>query len=264
MERRDPASSQPAFRRALLVALLAAALPTMLAAESTDSLRASGPGFLFRRPLVTLSLHGGMNQALANSDIYEDALQFFTLNRSDFRAPSVGGELGYRLSERIDLLLGIEYTRFSRRSEYRDWVDLDDLPIEQVTSLTRMPFTASIKYYLLPSGRQIGSFAWVPTRLAPFVGAGGGIMRYRFEQQGDFVDFNTEENVIFSDVIIDEGVSPTAHLFVGSDLALATRLALTGQLRYTWAKARMGFIFEGFDDIDLSGVQATVGLVLRL
>jgi len=42
-----------------------------------------------------------------------------------------------------------------------------------------------------------------------------------------------------------------------------TRLVLTGEARYTWAKDAMGAQFSGFDEIDLAGLQFTVGLALR-
>jgi hypothetical protein len=149
-------------------------------------------------------------------------------------------------------------------SEYRDWVDQDDLPIEQTTRLTRVPVTGSLKVYLTPPGRQIGQFAWIPSRVTPFVGAGAGFTWYRFQQQGDFVDFLTDELVIFNSSVTDDGWAQTTQLFGGADVSLGARYALTAQIRYSWASKNMSFTFEDFDDIDLSGVQATVGFLVRL
>lgn len=254
----------PARRLAFLLTVFLIT-PSILRAEPADSLRrSSGPGFLFRTPILTFAFHAGLNQPRANSEIYSTTTDLLTLDKSDFRAPTIGGAVGIRLTSRLDLVLGADYMRSDKRSEYRDWVDQDDLPIEQSTRLTRIPLTGSLKFYLTPPGRQIGQFAWIPSRVAPFVGAGAGFTRYRFEQQGDFVDFLTEDLTIFSTTVIDEGWASTYQVFGGTDVAMGARFALTGQIRYSWASSRMGFTFEDFDNIDLSGVQATVGVLVRL
>jgi hypothetical protein len=50
---------------------------------------------------------------------------------------------------------------------------------------------------------------------------------------------------------------------VGTEVTLTPRFALTGELRYQWAKASLGKDFPGFNPIDLSGVSATGGLMIR-
>jgi hypothetical protein len=50
----------------------------------------------------------------------------------------------------------------------------------------------------------------------------------------------------------------------GLDVSITPLLALRGEARYVWAKAPLGRDFSGFNRIDLSGVQGTLGLTFRL
>lgn len=247
--------SLPSRKRGLLVLLGAALLlPGAAAAQAGD-------GFLFRRPVASLSLHGGFAHASAGSDIFAFTTEHLTVGRGDFSAPSLGADLAIRLSPRVDLAVGGSYAGRASASEFRDWEDEDDLPIEQTTRFDRLPLTASARLYLAPRGRTVGSFAWVPNRYAPYVGAGGGAMWYRFRQTGDFVDFQTLD--IFRDELESSGWTPTAQGLAGVDLSLTPRLVLKGEARYTWARAKLDNAFEHFDPIDLSGLSATVGLSVR-
>jgi hypothetical protein len=221
----------------------------------------AGDGFLFRAPTVTLSLYGGLARPDAGSDVFAFTTEQLTLGRGDFNAPALGSELAVHLTPRVALTLGAAYAGRTSRSEFRDWVDGDDLPIEQNTEFARVPVTAGVKAYLTPPGRSIGQFAWVPARYAPYLGAGGGAMWYRFRQTGEFVDFETLD--IFRDEIESSGWTPTAQGVAGLDLSLSPRLVLTGEARYLWARAPMGGGFEGFDPIDLSGLSATLGFSVR-
>ncbi len=86
-------------------------------------------------------------------------------------------------------------------------------------------------------------------------------MWYRFRQEGDFVDFQTLE--IFSDELTSTGWAPMAQALAGLDFFLTPRLGLTGEARYSWARAELSDAFEQFDPIDLSGLSATIGIHLR-
>lgn len=252
-----PTLSEPAFRMRVAVRTLLTASLLLLPA----AVAAQGPGFLFKQPTATLTLRAGYSVPSLSSDVFNDTREFLTVDKSDFNAFSFGGDLGIRASSRFDIGVGFSYARSSTRSEFRDWVDEDDLPIEQETRLTRMPLTASVKAYLLDRGRRIGRFAWVPSTWAPYAGVGAGAMWYRYYQAGEFVDF--EDLTIFPDVFESSGWTPTAHLLAGVDFSLTPRLALTAEGRYSWARADMGEDFLGFDKIDLAGFQATVGLSVR-
>jgi opacity protein-like surface antigen len=220
-----------------------------------------GDGFLFHAPIGSFTLRGGFAHATAGSDLFSFVANELTLRRRDFSSPTVGADLAFRITPRLDAVLGATYAGTSTRAEYRHFVGTDNLPIEQTTSFRRVPVTASLKAYLLPRGRSIGQFAWVPTRYAPYIGIGGGGMWYRFRQKGDFVVAST--NAINSDDLVSDGWTLTGHAMGGLDVSLGPRFALTGEGRYTWAKATLSDAFTGFQPIDLSGFAVTAGVSVR-
>jgi hypothetical protein len=259
MSEHSSAGGPGARRAAAAAALAAAALGATVRPAGAQA--ASADGFLFQRPVASLTLRGGFDRATAQGDLFSFVTDQLTLSRGDFSALSVGADLAVSITPRVDLAFGASYAGSQTPSEFRRFTDQDDLPIEQTTSLRRVPLTATLKAYLAPRGRSIGRFAWVPARYAPFVGVGGGAMWSRFQQESDFVDFET--NDIFSDRLESSQWTPTAHGLAGVDYSLTPRLALTGEGRYTWARAALNDRFADFDRLDLSGVSATVGLSVR-
>lgn len=247
------------FRRyaaSLLTAITIAAVTRPSLAQT------AGDGFLFRTPNVTWGFHGGFDRAIAGGDVFGFVTTQLTLRRGDFSSATFGSHVAIRLSPATDIVFDVTAARVTRHSEFHDWVDQDSLPIEQTTSLLRMPITVSVRRYLASRGRTISRFAWIPAARAAYVGVGVGLMRYRFRQVGDFVDFQTLN--VFSDAFESTGWTPVLHGFAGVDMALGRHFVLTGEGRYTWAKGPMGRDYVGFRRIDLSGLAVTAGLSLRL
>lgn len=225
--------------------------------------QSSGNGFLFQEPRGSFALRGGYARANAGGDLFSFVTDQLTLKRGDFSGLTASADMALRVAPRIDLVFGAGYTGTSTQSEVRRFVDQNNLPIAQTTSLQRVPVTASVRAYLTPRGRSVGNFAWVPARLAPYVGAGGGAMWYRFHQQGDFVDFNTSNQEVFTGDFTSSKWTPVAQTMAGIDYSLSPRIALTGEARYTRAKANLSESFTGFKQIDLSGLSTTIGLYVR-
>jgi hypothetical protein len=217
--------------------------------------------FLFKEPRVSLSFNLGYGFQRAGSDIYDFVTDELTVEKGDFRSLMVGGGLGFRVLPRVEVAVELSYGNANTPSEFRDWVDMDDLPIEQNTKLSWFPITASVKAYLFDRGRRVSRFAWVPGTWSPYVGVGGGRVYYTFKQAGDFVDYETLD--IFGDTFRSEGDAGIFHLLAGAEYSLNHSFYLTGEGRYSWAEAKMSDDFLGFDPIDLSGFQATVGVAVR-
>jgi hypothetical protein len=248
-------------RTARWVASACGTLAALAAFTSSAPAQRGGPGFLFKPLTGSVIVRAGFDHANAGSDIFSFTTEQLTLSRGDFSGATFGADLSFRLAPRVDLMVGTSYAGRSRLSEFRHFVDQDNLPIQQTTTFQRVPVTAGLKLYILPRGQRIGHLAWVPARLTPYVGGGGGALWYRFRQKGDFVDADTRE--IFTDTFSSSGWTPEAHALAGLELSLSPRVALVTEGRYTWASARMSDDFANFDRIDLSGFSATVGLALR-
>lgn len=244
-----------------LAAVLSLTAAPPLAAQSINS----GDGFFFGAPAGSFSVKGGLAHALARSDVFSDLSSRLTLDENAFTGGTIGAELALRLASRTDLIVGASYTSRTLGSEYRDFIERgNDQPVAQSTRLARVPVTAGVKQYLLPRGRSIGRYAWIPARYAPYVGAGGGVMYYYFGHEGDFIDFQSENLRIVTDRLESSGWTPTVQGLAGIDVSLSPRWALTTEARYVWAAARLDAAdFEGFDPIDLSGLAATVGFSVR-
>lgn len=248
-------SFRPVFRTAALAALTASF------AGATAAEGQSGHGFLFDEPRVSLGARGGFGVASADSDLFEFTTSELTLGRSDFIGFSAAGDAGVLLLPRVELLASGGYTGSRSGSESRGFVGEDNLPIRQTTEFQRVPLTAGLRLYPLPRGRTIGSYAWLPARVVPYVGGAAGLMWYRFRQSGEFVD--AESLDIFNEVLESSGWTPTAEAFGGVALSLGPRWSVTGEGRYTWASAELSNSFEGFDPIDLAGFAVTLGVSVR-
>lgn len=237
--------------------LLTATFPLLPPGTSAQS---SGQGFLFEQPTFRVGVHAGYMFARAGGAVLNHARDQLTLGGRDFDASSLGIEFAIRGSERFDFALDFRFSRSDVRSEMRDWVDPDNLPIEQTTTFTRIPVTLSTRFYLWDRGRAISQFAWIPAKWAPFVGAGAGLTWYRFEQTGDFVDITTLD--ILNLTIESNGGATTAHAFAGVDISISPRFLWTLEGRYAIGQARTGDSFD-YDNLDLGGFRATIGFTVR-
>ena len=242
----------------LWVAFGIAMLTGVISGESATAQQAD---FLFKCPKAALGVRLGHSSPRAESEVFDFTRDHLTVDRNDFDGLSVDGELSLRLTGHLDAALSVGVEQSNTRSELRDWVDENDFPIEQNTRFTRVPVTLGVKAYLLERGRCVSRLAWIPTKLAPYLGAGVGIVWHHFEQIGDFVDFDT--NDIFSDGFESRASSPLAYLAAGFDFSLGPRWFLSSEARYSWASAEMGPDFVDFNDIDLTGFKATVGVSVR-
>jgi len=222
----------------------------------------AGDGFLFHVPVGTWGVRGGINLASANSDVFAFVTDQLTLDRSDFNAPAVGTNIAIRLSGSNDIVLDVGYSTVSHGSEFRHWVDQNDQPIEQATSLRRIPITLGFRHYVTSRGRSVGQFAWIPARRSLYVGLGAGMMEYKFHQVGDFIDFTTLN--VFHDEFTSQDWTAVAQANAGLDLALGDFVLLNTEARYSWAKALMSSDYVGFNRIDLSGLSVTAGFSFRL
>ena len=73
---------------------------------------------------------------------------------ADELIPAFAFDLAVTVRPRLDIVASLEKSRSVNPSEYRDWVDNNDQPIEQVTKFERMPLVLSARYYLTERGRR--------------------------------------------------------------------------------------------------------------
>ena len=245
----------------------------LLAPLSAPELHAQERDFLLKTPQVTLSIRGGYTMPRAAGgggaeSLWDFTRKHLTVETADFAGPHIAAEVGIRGSDRVDVVFGLGYSASSTLSEFREFVGDEGLPITQTTEFNTLPLTAGVKAYLLPRGRSIGSFAWVPRNFNVFAGVAGGMVWYRFEQYGEFVDYVTDE--IFIDNFRSVERAPTVHFFTGMDVGINKQVLLTTEARYGFAKGPFEYDYAGYTDferfpkLDLAGLQLSAGISLRL
>lgn len=245
--------------RALVAAVLVGG--GVLPLVGVQAASAQDADFLFDKPRLTLSLHGGFNRADAGSDVFAFTTDELTVEQRDFDAFALRGELAIRVSDRFDIAIDVGRVSTTIQSENRDFIGTDDLPIFQQTEFTQIPFAINGKYYLLPRGRQIGRFAWIPASFSAYVGGGVGGVSYDWVQSGEFV---IEETLAIVPARLESGgTGGLVQLFAGLEVPLGSRFLLALDGRYRWADAIMTRDWSAFDNIDLSGLSGTVGLAVR-
>lgn len=244
-----------------------AGLALLVTAGASPTAAQQSADFLLGAPKVALTIKAGFAQPRAGSGGDTESLWDFTrkqltVDTRDLGGTTIAGELAIRAAERLDVTVSFGYTLSATRSEFRNWVDMDDLPIEQTTEFVTFPLTVGVKAYLRDRGRSLGRFAYIPRTWNPYVGVAGGAVWYRFEQHGDFVDFETLD--IFDARLLSTGAGPTVHFLGGVDMSISNHVVLTGEGRYALASGRIsGRDFVGFPNLDLAGFQVTVGLSFR-
>jgi len=219
------------------------------------------PDFMLGRPRGSIGIRGSMLVASANSDIFDFVTERLAIDKKDFNTGSFAAEFGYNITPRFGVVGTWDLNQMNHQSDYRDWQDNRGLPIQQTTELSQMNVTVSAKFGLVSRGRAVSRLAWIPRTFVPYVGAGAGYGRYKFRQNGDFVDFDNG-NRVFSDTFTSEGWAPTYHVMAGTDIQVYRHLILSLDGRYSWQHADLSEDFIGFAPIDLGGFRFGAGVHL--
>lgn len=251
--------------RALSTTAVAVGLASVLG-SAPELVAQAGRDFLLGTPVASLSIRAGYHLPRAGGgdgrqSLWDFTRQELTVETRDLASLQLAGDLGVRLGERLDAVLGVGFSRARTQSELREWVGEDDLPITQDTEFRTIPLTLGVRAYLRERGRSVGQFAWIPRKWNVYAGVAGGLVWYRFRQFGEFVDYESRD--IFQDNFDSDGRAPTLHFLGGAEVSLGPRVALVGETRYGFAKAPLEADFVGFPDLDLAGFQATAGVSVR-
>ena len=252
----------PSWKSRIGLAATALVIPGILGAQVPSG----GPGFFFHMPRASIGVRAGLGLPRANAGpdgFFAFATRELTLGKSDFNAFGLRVDLDALLMGPMDVVFGAGYSFAGASSEFRDWVDQNDQPIQQRTRLSTKTYTVALRWNITSRGRRIGQFAWIPARMLPYVGVGGGAIRYSLWQDGYFVDAG--DLSIFRDRLSSHGWSTMALAMAGVDYNLGKRFFTSAEARYRWATAKLQQDFVGFNDgIDLSGLQMSLGLHYRI
>jgi hypothetical protein len=215
------------------------------------------PDFLIGAPRARLSVRGSWVMPRAGGELFTFVGDQLTFEPSDLRSRGIAADLAIALGPRVDLVTGVERSRRSTGSEYRQFVASNGQPITQTTRLQQTGVTLGLRYLPLGSGRRISRLAFIPRRITPYVGAGAMASLYNFSQRGQFVDF--ADRSIFTDAFVSDGWTFGPFVHGGAELQVWKRLSVSVDGRYNWLHGALDSDFSGFDGIDLAGFRASTG-----
>jgi opacity protein-like surface antigen len=187
-----------------------------------------------------------------HSDLFSDVDELYGVRHRDFNGPTGGLEYSFNATDHFEL--GLHADWYGRRvgSTYRDFERADGSGIFQDLELNIVPVGFSVRF--LPAGRR--------ARVSPYVAAGADVFFYKYEEQGEFIDFFDDDLPVSLDAFEGQGAAGGFHVAAGLRVPLSHDWSVTGEVRYQQARTRMNDDFAQ-NRIDLSGVSGTVGMRLR-
>lgn len=178
--------------------------------------------------------------ARTEGDVLNTNRTFLEFDLSEFNGPSIGAEWLVPLGNFVEAGAGVSFSRKTVTSVYQDFVESDGSEIEQDLRLRLVPVDFTVR--VLPLGQR--------NALQPYVGGGLGVIRWRYSESGDFVDFNRNFE-IFRDQFVAEG-SATGPVILGGLRFGGETFSTGGEIRYHSAEADLDERFAG-SAIDLGG-----------
>ena len=178
--------------------------------------------------------------ARVDGDVLNENRTFLTFDIGEFNGASIGGEWLFPFGDYVEGGIGVSFTRRTVASVYTDYVDDDGTEIDQDLRLRLVPIAFTVR--LTPLGRT--------SNVQPYIGAGLGIINWRYSETGEFADFD-QGGTIFREQYVADG-SQTGPVVVGGIRFVGDALSAGGELRYHAADAELDERFAG-PRIDLGG-----------
>jgi hypothetical protein len=178
-----------------------------------------------------------------DGEFFAQAERDFTGSAGDFEDAVGGIDYQHRLGRgRVSLLVSADLFEGQTDRSYRDFVDDRGDEIVHTATLEVIPLTAGVKVDLAPERAPV----------IPYVGVGGGLYNYRYEESGDFIDFNDFE--VFSETFVAEGGVLGYYALAGIEVPIGPWFAFFAEGRWDRAEEDdLGDDFEGLGTLDLSG-----------
>ena len=215
----------------------------------------SQSGFQIR--LGNFSLEG-------DSDFWDATEDVFTLEASDFDDFILGLTYVHSISNQMELGVNWDFFEETELSAYRDFVDSAGFAILHDTELSMAPLTVDVRfipggrYRIRPGGRHI------PKPLF-YIGVGGGLNFWEYQEFGDFLDLTLDPPEIFLDHFSDDGVAFEAHALAGVEIPVGRGSNILFEGRYSKSEDDLGGDFSELleTDLDLSGTSIYAGFSYR-
>jgi Outer membrane protein beta-barrel domain len=162
---------------------------------------------------------------------------------SDFNGGSIGAEWLFGIGDYLEAGAGIGFSQRTVPSVYEFLQADDGSEIEQELKLRMVPITATIRY--VPTGRR--------SSIQPYIGAGLGLIAWRYTETGSFVDIDTSD--IFRASYEDTGTEVVPIILGGIKAPVGDVFAIGGEVRWQRGDAHLSEAVDFVGDrIDLGGI----------
>ena len=187
-----------------------------------------------------------------DSDFWAENESVFTLDASDFDDAVFGLTYSHSFNRFFELDVNADFTDETVVSEYRSFVDISGFPILHDSTLKTSPVTVGIRFLPFGRAKRGGS------KPVFFLGAGGGINFWSYEEIGDFIDFSDPANPIIFGEFRERGTAFVKYGVCGIELPLAPGFNLGFEARYFSSDDEFKDDFAGLGTLDMSGLAASV------
>ncbi len=215
-------------------------LPTQ-AGSSERSFQARLGGFLFE----------------GESDFWDENASVFALEASDFDDTTLGLTYSVPFNRFFEVDLNADLFDETVVSEYRDFTDASGFAILHDSTLQMVPLTLGVRFVPFGRGKHGGK------RPVLYVGAGAGVNFWRYEEFGDFIDFNDPANPIIFGEFKERGEAFVGYGVCGLELPLAPGFNLGFEARYFSSYDEFKDDFAVLGTLDISGLAASVSASWR-
>jgi outer membrane protein W len=186
-------------------------------------------------------------------DVWLKDVQVYRMEVKDFTGGEVSGEWNFAFGDRVEVGLGGAFYQRTKDTSYRDYTNPNHSEIESTFKLRTLPVTGIVR--LLPFGNA--------RSFQPYVGAGVGVINWRYSEVGDFIDFNDNNNVYHARYTANGSKAGPVFLAgfrapVGGDV-----WAFTFEGRYQRAEADLNTNDFLGSKLDLGGTSLRFGVLLR-
>ncbi len=184
----------------------------------------------------------------ADSVYWDEKFTTFTGDEDDFRDASLGVDFLYGLGSG-GVLLSADFYEAVEDQAYREFVDFNGFDILHETRLSVNSLTLG---YMFQFARG--------SRVSPYVGAGGGVYLWELEERGDFIDFFQVDPELFNAVFEDDGEAFGWYWLAGLEFAVSPQWGAFVEARGRDVDDELSGDFDGFGDLDLSGLNVAGGV----
>lgn len=189
----------------------------------------------------------------ADSTLFRDDSVLYTVEKDDWRGFAGGVEFNAAVARNVELGIHVDGYDRTLDTSYRDFTTESDREIRQTLKFQVVPLGVTLR--LVPTGSRV--------KVAPYIAIGADLFFWKYEEYGDFIDFDDPDFPVIADAFVSDGVAGGGHAAAGVRLRVTHDFSVVGEARYQAAsKVDMGDDFAG-SQLDLNGWSAMFGVHVK-